>query len=461
MLALLLSIVGALSLHAQRVPGESDYKLAPAIAGNNGRVFVGMQSGTILYATSSASGITVTDSATPGAQLPSEVSGVWLLSMPNVETQPQLVVGLVSYDTGTDTVYGAIRTTDMGASWTLIKDAALADTRFTPSSRFWDSTTLREVTWLADAQNGWIYGPGGIVATSDGGLTWSVRYVREANRTNVHALAFRDAMNGVAAMGWQPEERWKATTDGGATWALRDDPLALHRVNQIDWVGNEYRALAFDRSALSNTSAPTTYLYRSIDLGDSWDSKAKGTISVEQTYLTRILWLNARTGFMMMRSGEIAVSQDRGTTWQRIQNADSVSYEMPLGTNRGFGYGSIILDKRYIVQAATLRSDGILDTLVQWDLGAASVRYEPKSVVAAHVVPTPADDVMHLSLERATGAGARVRIVDAAGIIRRDEALEVGTRSIGFDLGEIAPGVYRVIVDDGDARTVAPLVVVR
>lgn len=458
-------VAATIAADAQRPPGDPDYKLGPAIAGNNGRVFVGTQRGTILYATSTSAGVSITDSATAGGLLPPETEAIWALSMPNRQTQPALVVGIASYDEGGSSRYGAIRSTDLGTSWTLVKDGALADERFRPTNRFWDSTGLTELTWLADAQNGWAFGPGGIVATSDGGLTWSVRFARDAAaRTNIQALSFRDPLNGVASIGWSPEQRFRLTSDGGVTWrsaTTPSSPLGAFRVNQIDWIGNQFRAFVFDRTALSDRGKITTFIYRSTDFGDWWEGKPKGTITVEQTVHTELLWLNPRTGFMVMRSGQIAVTQDAGNVWTRIQEADSAGYPMPISMGSGFGYNSILLDNRYIVQAATLRTDGALDTLVQWDLGAASVGTESVDEVTAAIAPTPSRDIARLHLAHPASTGARMSIVDMTGAPRRFETIESGATSVAIDVAGLGSGIYRVVVEEPGRRTSAPLVVTR
>ena len=477
-LAVALALVGTSTVVlAQRPPGDPAYKLGPAIAGNNGRVFVGTLRGTILYATSTSSGISVTDSATPGGLLPAETQAIWALSMPNRTTQPQLVFALASYSDGANSRYGILRSTDLGTSWTLTKDAALADDRFRPTNDFWGSTGLTEFTWLENAQHGWVFGPGGIIATTDGGATWGVRLARnETERNNVQALSFRDANNGVAAIGWSPEERFRVTSDGGVTWRSAispSSPIGALRVNQMDWIGNQFRAFVFDRTALSDRGKITTYFYRSTDFGDFWDGKPKGTITVEQTPHTEILWHNARTGFMVMRSGYIAATQDGGATWASLQAADSAAYPMPINMQAGFGYTSILLDGRYIVQAATIDLpahlvDSVmvpfrrLDTLVQWDLGTASnVRFEPRALSVATIAPTPAHSFARLVLERPLAAGARLTVLDATGAVRRVEALEAGATGVDIDVAALATGVYRVVVDDAAGRISAPLVLAR
>ena len=476
LLAILIALSGSCAAWAQIVGGESTFRVAPAITGDRGRVFVGTQRGTILIGASTNTEVTVVDSivrtgaAGANAVLPAELRGVWYLSMPNRSTHPDLIVALVTYSDGSANRYGVLRSTDFGVSWTLIKDPALANPMFIPTNNFWASTTLREIRWLPDAAHGWIYGPKGIAATTDGGLTWELRYTEGRDSSNhVQAMAFRDSLNGVASIGWAPLQRLHISYDGGRTWSPRRAPEGTHRVNQIDWVGNQYRAFVFDRSALSHSSRVTTYIYKSTDLGESWTSRAVVPVTVEQTYHSEILWADDQRGVMIMRSGEIAGTTNGGTTWSIVQNADSANYPLPIDSaragqsplRRGFGYASIILDGTKIVQASTLRADGELYRLIQWNLVTSGVRDELRIVTNASTIPTPARDRVRLELEHALSTSARVSIVDAIGRSRRVLSIDPGARSLDIDVSDLASGQYRVVVDDRERRVIAPVVIMR
>lgn len=456
---------GAIAASAQIYGGESAFKLAPAITGDRSRVFIGTQRGTILIATSTATEVTITDSLTSvgnGAVLPPELRAVWYLSMPNRVTSPDLIVALVSYNHNGSNRYGVLRSTDFGGTWTLIKDPALADPMFVPTNNFWAPTTLREIKWLADGVHGWIYGPKGIAATSDAGLTWQLRYTEGRDSAfHVQALAFRDPMNGVASIGWTPIQRLYITTDGGATWSPRRSPEGTRRVNQIDWIANEYRALIFDRAAVFGSGSPFVHFYKSTDRGESWTSRPIASVQVEQTYHTEILWVDDMRGVMIMKSGEIAATTNGGTTWTGVQAADSVNYPMPINTSRGFGYASIILDGTKIVHASTTSSNGTLYRLIQWNLVTSGVRDELRIVTNASTIPTPARDRVRLELEHALSTSARVSIIDAIGRSRRVLAIDPGARSLDIDVSDLASGQYRVVVDDRERRVIAPVVIMR
>lgn len=465
---LALLIAGATHASAQLPPGDPDYKLAPAITGRGSRVFVGTQTGKILIGTSTDNGISVTDSlvrsgAGPGVEvLPSELAAVWHLSMPNRETQPDVIVALVSYTNGATTSYGVMRSTDFGASWTLIKDPVLANALYVTSNSFVAWTTLRDMTWLPDGVHGWIFGPRGIVATSDGGLTWSPRYA-EGREGAGHVLAFamRDELNGAASIGWSPEQRIYITTDGGMTFSPRTSQMGVFRVAQINWVGNEYRAMVFDRSKKTGQGL-STWIYRSVDLGEFWEAKVKGNIDVEQTPHTEILWTDAQTGVMIIRSGEIWATTNKGTNWVNVQNADSVGYRMPLGIGTGFGYASITLENRYIVQASTLGTNGALYRLIQWGLRTTGVDDEtPTIFTSASLIPTPSSDRIRIVLERPTSSNAKLMIVDARGSVMLVEHPATGEQTVSVDVSELGTGHYRLMLNDGERRVVAPLLIAR
>lgn len=103
-------------------------EIPPAITGNNGKVFIGQQRGTILINNNSLLSGTPIDSITAGKELPAELATTLLLTMPNVKTSPKLIVGLVSYKIpNAKDKYGVLRSVDFGLTWEIIKPAAFED----------------------------------------------------------------------------------------------------------------------------------------------------------------------------------------------------------------------------------------------------------------------------------------------------------------------------------------------
>jgi hypothetical protein len=465
-------------LFAQMPTDDSNFLFPPGITGTDARVFIGLQRGVILYATPAATNpvdtdsVMVTDSATPGGRLPAEVAAIWYLAMPDRTNLPQLVTGLVSYRDGATQRYGFIRSTDLGETWTLVKSSALAHPSFVVSNDYWSWQTLSRMTWLPDGVNGWIYGDKGIVSTSDGGDTWRIRFNQGADAytagdgksLHVNALAFKDATTGVAALGWTLTPRLYLTVDGGDTLYPKTGAYAFRPWVQLDWVGGEFRGLQFDRAAL-NDQGITTYFWSSSD-GSFWDIVQVSPVRREQTYHTEILWRDSQVGIMVLRSGEMFRTTNRGRGWSRFKDADSVRYPMPISGLRfnppnpsGFGYRSVLLSDR-IIQASTRRRDGERYRLIQWPISLSGVRDETTTgVISISAAPNPAGNRVVIELGQTAKTGAHVTVVDATGRIALRREVEPGERRLDLDLSNLAAGLYRATLNNGGTVSSVPLVV--
>ena len=114
-----------------------------------------------------------------------------------------------------------LATTDGGASW-VVQDSALGTDLMGVS--FADSLHGWAVGGVGGARHGWADGGGGsILATTDGGATWTAQYslpsgklyaVASTDDQHAWAVGFDGANGGVGAI--------LATTDGGATWTAQD-----------------------------------------------------------------------------------------------------------------------------------------------------------------------------------------------------------------------------------------------
>ena len=139
----------------------------------------------------------------------------WHPAYPSALPSPAVGVSFVSPTTGFGLgVLGngrlVLRTDDAGATWQPVGRLPASPEGFSQD----------HVVWFVDANRGWVVAQSGLLATSDGGRTWS--RVPGALPANAHlngaGVAFVDPEHGCAG-GLQSAV---ATTDGGRTWQPAD-----------------------------------------------------------------------------------------------------------------------------------------------------------------------------------------------------------------------------------------------
>jgi photosystem II stability/assembly factor-like uncharacterized protein len=132
----------------------------------------------------------------------------------DANTKWQLCLGGVAAGSGEKYLF---RTTNGGASWTLISRTTLGNP--TPEAGVGDLPNGNGVTQILflDATHGWmgLNSPGvNLFRSQDGGVTWTpVPVIPPA--VPVTSISFTDAMHGTVVT---PEGTW-TTSDGGVTWA--------------------------------------------------------------------------------------------------------------------------------------------------------------------------------------------------------------------------------------------------
>jgi hypothetical protein len=441
---------------------ETNFRIPPALEGNNGRVLVGMQGGTMYVGMPNPtdSAVTLIDSLKPGAGLPDSLTDFWAFSMPDKENAPMLVMALVSY-TDQDTLhYGIMKSTDMGASWTLSMPPQLRRTNF-PVLKSWWTQPLSKFKWL-DVNTGWLYGKRGILRTTNGGADWEI--MNTQTDSTIWEMDFKDADNGAGVIGPAGTLKFMKTTDGGRNWSFAATSLGPKRVAQLDYRGGEYRALGFDRF---QTSRNTT-MYFSND-GFLWDPENKPVIVREQSHMSEIVWAAVNAGFMVLRSGELWATVDGGHTWEPEQNADSTAFPIP---SFGWGQKSIMLDGNDIVHVVTTSNNGSIYRLLHWPVTvtvSAPEKHPLQPGVAVSAWPNPTSDQLHVRYRIDQAAGVTVTLVDQLGrvVLRRDVASRAaGEHQLTLDATGLPAGLYRLLLGSsatpaGTAPPSVPVTVVR
>jgi len=149
---------------------------------------------------------------------------------------------------------------------------------------------------VIDASHGWAVGADGtIVATADGGTTWSA----ETSGTTqwLEGVSFADASHGWA-VGYNGTIL--ATSNGGATWSAQSSGTPCTPLYGVQFVGTY-----FGVAVGAGGTIVTTY-----DGGTTWTKRTSGTTNslAAVTFADNHLWT-------VGHGGTILVSTDFGATW--------------------------------------------------------------------------------------------------------------------------------------------------
>lgn len=199
-----------------------------------------------------------------------------------------------------------LRTTDGGASWTLVHDAPQAQ------------RPLLDV-WFADAQHGIAIGAyAAYYTTSDGGQSWTAQPFVVVNRAPADAADGDDDLpmdyhlNRIAMAGGRLYIAGEAgqvyrSDDGGASWRLLPLP----------YDGSMYGLLPLDGDSLLVFGLRGN-LFRSDDAGAHWARLPTDTVAM----LTAGTRLDAHTLAIVGLSGAVLVSRDGGASFALEQRED-------------------------------------------------------------------------------------------------------------------------------------------
>lgn len=292
------------------------------------------------------------------------------------------------------------KTTDAGQSWTLL-NIPLSNT----------GTQISSLVF-SDPLNGWatvnsLYeNPAGpVIATTDGGNTWSVRYYTQLT---YNQITVRD-VNHVAVIGMSlqpPSEKLHFTLDGGISWSVASAPINEY-TDAIQWVGNTIWIAAAKSIILSTTSLGSSWNWenyspplKSIGWKNSFtgwaiagtytgtDLYAFKTIDGGQTWLpdptvpggAQVIFLDEVHGFMLKEgtNGRIYRTADGGQTWSQHNIGggwiDGIFFVTPQigwahgsqGTLRYTSNGGVTWTAQNVGSTAYVETVWFLDTQNGW-----------------------------------------------------------------------------------------------
>ncbi|HVW52018.1 MAG TPA: YCF48-related protein [Trinickia sp.] len=176
------------------------------------------------------------------------------------------------------------------------------------------SSTLTAV-YFADAEHGWAVGQWGVIlATADGGETWTLQRSDTSIDQPLFSVYFKDARHGWAVGLWS---LMLETEDGGHTWTVAKlpPPPGASKADR-----NLFHIFA-DRSGTLFIAAEQGLVLRSRDGGASWEYRQTGNKGS--------LWTGASsadgTVFVGGLLGHLYRSRDGGDTWAAIDSASTGS----------------------------------------------------------------------------------------------------------------------------------------
>jgi photosystem II stability/assembly factor-like uncharacterized protein len=155
-----------------------------------------------------------------------------------------------------------------------------------------------------DALTGWAVGDPGILATTDGGVTWQVQFTTPMNDVSVI-----DALHGFAAVDFRV---W-ATSDGGTTWTPTAPVAADYpQVASISFVDAQHGWVAGKYPPGYGEPAGYGFVYATSDGGATWHRQYSDPLRVNTVFFVdpSYGWLSHDNAKIIMRT------KDGGQTWQ-------------------------------------------------------------------------------------------------------------------------------------------------
>ncbi|HZV13419.1 MAG TPA: T9SS type A sorting domain-containing protein, partial [Candidatus Kapabacteria bacterium] len=291
-----------------------------------------------------------------------------------------------------------------------------------------------------------------IYRTTDGGDTWDTISPRLTNDTlgSVTALAI-SANSSVFISGASDGTVW-LSTNGGNEWKNVSSPVS----------GSWITSLAYDNAsgavyaglANNGTTENPQCLYRSADLGASWQSVSTLASNFPPAAANTIV-IDDKNDSILIAGTDIGVyaSRDLGTSWEPLGTGLPHSAVAQLNFNR----------RTRMLRAATHGRD-----MWQFDLGAweqsTSVK-EPLPENAAldlQAFPNPFTNTLTVSVSPSMNTidgDIIIEIVDLSGAVQR---IYKGSRqNVSFDVSSLPSGIYFVHAYSGACTAARKILLVR
>jgi photosystem II stability/assembly factor-like uncharacterized protein len=236
----------------------------------------------------------------------------------------------------------------ISAQWQILNPSPQADA-------YTDMCAVSELEIFAVASSG------NIVASTDGGSTWTL--IDNIDENYINAIFFTDILTGWAC-GY--EGALFNTEDGGETWVAQASPFGTDELTDVFFIDNQkgfisayygqiamttnggetwttvyegddnVTAIYFPTSNVGYASCENGYCYKTIDGGLNWNEI--DMIVAEDFYC---LWFaDENTGYLGGSWGTIAKTTDGGQNWQMLTTPDNMYFYSCSFIDENTGYFS-------------------------------------------------------------------------------------------------------------------------